>query len=109
LKIARKNSKNTGLSYAVEIFRVREWSGGWRGKWRARGPHTMPRRGLALAAPPCGVVAWWVPLGCPRCLSAPFLHKILKRTFWNFLRNFIFEDFSKIDKRIKLGKTKVER
>jgi hypothetical protein len=56
-KIARKNSKNMGLSYGVEIFREREWSGGWRGKWRARGPLTMPRRGLALAAPPCGEVA----------------------------------------------------
>jgi hypothetical protein len=61
----------------------------------------MPRRGKAWAAPPCGVVAWWVPLVCPRCLSAPFLTYKLKRNFWNFSRNFIFEDFSEIDKRLK--------
>jgi hypothetical protein len=46
-------------------------------------------------------VAWWVPLRPSRCLSAPFWHKNLKRFFQNFSRNFYFEDFSEIDKRIK--------
>jgi hypothetical protein len=35
--------------------------------------------------------------------------KFLKRFFWNFSRNFIFEDFSEKDKRIKLGKTTMAR
>jgi hypothetical protein len=67
----------------------------------------MPQRGQAWAAPPCGEVAWWIPLRSPRCLSAPFLHKNLKRIFWNFLRNLIFKDFLEND--IKLGKTKLEQ
>jgi hypothetical protein len=35
-----------------------------------------------------------------------FLHKNLKRIFWNFSRNFIFEDFSEIDKRFKTQENK---
>jgi hypothetical protein len=35
--------------------------------------------------------------------------KNLKRIFWNFSRNSIFEDFSEIDKRLKFRKTKMER
>jgi hypothetical protein len=66
----------------------------------------MPRRGLALAVPPCGVVTWWLPLRCPRCLSASFFIENLKRIFWNFPRNFILEDFSEIDKRLKTRENK---
>jgi hypothetical protein len=41
---------------------------------------------------------------CPK-----FDIKILKIIFWNFLRNFMFEDFSEIDKRLKTRGTKMER
>jgi hypothetical protein len=107
LKIARKNSKNTGLSYRVEIFQEREWSGGCRGKWRARGP--TPCHGSAWPWPRHHVV-WWhggSPWGVPGASLPHFLHKNLKRILLNFSRNFIFEDFSEIHKRLKLGKTKM--
>jgi hypothetical protein len=68
----------------------------------------MPRRSQAWASPPCGEVAWWVPLRCPRCLSAPFFTLKFKKNFLEFFENFIFEDFLENDKRIKLG-TKMER
>jgi hypothetical protein len=81
----------------------------WRGKWRARPP--SPCHGAARLVPRHLVVRWHG--GSPWCVpgaSLPhFLHKNLKRFFQNFSRNFIFEDFSEIDKRIKLGKTKMER
>jgi hypothetical protein len=52
-------------------------------------------------------------VGPPEVCQVPlcpiFDIKILKDFFWNFSRNFIFEDFSEIDKRIKLRKTKMER
>jgi hypothetical protein len=61
----------------------------------------MPGRGQAWAAPPR--VRWHG--GSPWCLpgaSLPhFWHKNLKIFFQNFSRNFIFKDFSEIDKRIK--------
>jgi hypothetical protein len=50
---------------------------------------------------PCGVVAWWVPLGCPRCLSAPFLTKKFKNNFMEFFEKLYFQGFSKVDKRLK--------
>jgi hypothetical protein len=52
------------------------------------------------------MVAWWVPLRCPRCLSAPFLTQNFKKNFLDFSRNFIFEDFSEIDKRLKTRENK---
>jgi hypothetical protein len=47
-----------------------------------------PCHGVAWPAPPCGVVAWWVRLGHPRCHSAPFQMKF-------FLNNFL-ELFEKL-------------
>jgi hypothetical protein len=55
---------------------------------------------------------WWhggSSWGVPGASMPHFRHKNLKRIFWNFSRNFIFEDFSEIEKRLKLGKTKMER
>jgi hypothetical protein len=50
-------------------------------------------------------------VGPPKVSQVPlcpiFDIKILKK-IWNFARNFIFEDFLEIDKRLKLGKTKME-
>jgi hypothetical protein len=59
------------------------------------GPHTMPRRGLALDVPPCGVVVWCVPLRCPRCLSAPNLTKKFKKNFLEFFDKLYFRGFFK--------------
>jgi hypothetical protein len=47
---------------------------------------------------------WWhgeSPWGVPGASLPQIWHKILKRIFWNFSRNFIIEDFSEIDKRLK--------
>jgi hypothetical protein len=46
--------------------------------------------------PPCGVVAWWVPWVVPGASLPYFRRKILIKVFWNFSRNFIFEDFQKL-------------
>jgi hypothetical protein len=73
------------------------------------GKYTKSRvlqRGQAWAAPPCGEVAWWDPGVSQVPLCPIFCHKNLKRIFQNFLRNFIFEDFSEIDKRIKTRENK---
>jgi hypothetical protein len=67
-----KNSKNTSLSNGA-VFFGRE--SGVAGGGISGGPgvlHTMPWRGQAWPTPLGGVVAWWVPLGCSRCLFAPF-------------------------------------
>jgi hypothetical protein len=56
----------------------------------------MPWCSQALAALPCGVVAWWVPLGCPRCLSNPFQTKKIKNNFLEFFEKFIFKNFHKL-------------
>jgi hypothetical protein len=79
--------------FSGERERERERNGWWKNKWRARGPHTMPWRDLAWPIPPCGVVAWWVPLVVLGASLPHFRHKNLKTFFWNFSRNFIFEDF----------------
>jgi hypothetical protein len=68
-----ESSKNTGLSWGVQIFRERERSGDEEISERPGGPLTIGVRDQAWAAPPGGEVAWWVPLRSPRCLSAPFL------------------------------------
>jgi hypothetical protein len=41
------------------------------------------------------------PLGVSQVPLCPILQKKLKRIFWNFSRNFIFDGFSEIDKRLK--------
>jgi hypothetical protein len=97
-KIVSKNSKNSCLSYGVKIFREREWSGWWRGKWRVRGPH------IATARPGPGRATMWCggmvgpPWGVPGASLPQIWHKNLKRIFWNSSRNFIFEDFHKLTK-----------
>jgi hypothetical protein len=52
---------------------------------------------------------WWhggSPWGVPGASLPHFCHKNLKRIFWNFSRNFIFEDFLGIDKRLKTRENK---
>jgi hypothetical protein len=70
-----------------------------------------PCHGAARLGPPNHVVRWHG--GSPWCVpgaSLPhFRHKNLKKIFQNFSRNFIFEDFLEIYKRIKLRKTKMEQ
>jgi hypothetical protein len=59
-----------------------------------------PCHGVTCPGPRHQVVWWhggshWVVLGA----SLPyFRHKNLIEVFWNFLRNFIFEGFSELDK-----------
>jgi hypothetical protein len=65
------------------------------------GPLTMPWCGQAWAAPL--VVGWHggSPRGLPSASLPHFWYKNLKRFFQIFSRNFIFEDFLEIDKRLK--------
>jgi hypothetical protein len=52
---------------------------------------------------------WWhdgSPWGVPGASLPYFLHKNLKRIFYNFSRNFIFKGFLEIDKRLKTRENK---
>lgn len=71
-KFATKNSKNTGLSNGDVFSRVSKCNGRGGNKWRARGPHTRPWRGLggSRATTWCGRPVG--PPGLPRCFPAPF-------------------------------------
>jgi hypothetical protein len=54
------------------------------------------------------VVAWLPLLVSPRCLSVPFFTQKFIKNFLEFLRNFIFEDYSEIGISIKTQKNKDE-
>jgi hypothetical protein len=79
------------------LGRERERNGRWKNKWRAKGAphHAMARPGLARATMWCGGM-----VGPPGLFQVPLYpildEKNLKTIFWNFSRNFIFEDFQKL-------------
>jgi hypothetical protein len=50
----------------------------------------MPRRGLALAVPPCGVVAWWVPPKVSQVPLCPFFDIKIEKDFSGIFRETIF-------------------
>jgi hypothetical protein len=78
------------------FFREREWNGRWRNKWRARG--ATPCHGAAWPGLHHHVV-WWhggSPWVVPSASLPHFRLKKLINIFWNFLRNFVFEDFQKL-------------
>jgi hypothetical protein len=69
---------------------------GGRISGRPRGP--TPCHGAARLGP-CHHVVWWhggSPRGVPGASLPHFRRKNLKTIFWNFSRNFIFEDFQKL-------------
>jgi hypothetical protein len=88
-----KNSKNTGLSYEVKIFREREWSGGWRGKWRARGAlhHATARPDPGHATMWCGGM-----VGLPEVSQVPLcpiFDRKFKKNFLEFFEKLYFQGF----------------
>jgi hypothetical protein len=81
----------------VVFFQEREWNGRWKYKWRAkRAPHHATAwPGLDRATMWCGGMVG-PPWGVPGASLPHFRHKNLKTIFWNFSRNFIFEDFQQL-------------